>query len=507
MIILIKILVFLRVMVQSKINKILLLFFMSILWNCAGNQQYKNNFLEGEIPNAWSSPLPETEVFTGTWWSAFEDEKMTETLYLFREKSPDLQSVLQQLKSAKNLAIINGAGFFPSLGLNGSSSKGQQNLSGFGFSDLFSDGPGLGQDTISNQGSNEVISFESDSYGLNLSLQWEVDIWGRALNSRKAAFKDYASAEYDLAYLSFSLLTQFVQAYYVTVEARQQFDLSQNTVIALEEVLALVEVRFKEGLRSSLDYRLAQSSLAISQVQMETRRVQYLNSLRNLEILIGNYPSASLEISVEIPQTLPPIPSGLPSDLLLRRPDIKAAVSKVESAGYRVAEAKRSLLPRIDLTGSAGTSTDELKDILNGDYGVWNMGTNITAPIFQGGRLRANVAMNESQLSQAEIDLVKKSLLALSEVEQAIAAEASVNRQMISLELAVFQAKAAYDLSVERYESGLTDLITVLNSQNQWFNSQSQFLSMQRQRVDSRLRLMLALGGSFNSKTVEIDQS
>ena len=156
---------------------------------------------------------------------------------------------------------------------------------------------------------------------------------------------------------------------------------------------------------------------------------------------------------------------------------------------------------------SAGTSTDELKDILNGDYGVWNMGTNITAPIFQGGRLRANVAMNESQLSQAEIDLVKKSLLALSEVEQAIAAEASVNRQMISLELAVFQAKAAYDLSVERYESGLTDLITVLNSQNQWFNSQSQFLSMQRQRVDSRLRLMLALGGSFNSKTVEIDQS
>ena len=80
------------------------------------------------------------------------------------------------------MAIINGAGFFPSLGLNGSSSKGQQNLSGFGFSDLFSDGPGLGQDTISNQGSNEVISFESDSYGLNLSLQWEVDIWGRALN-------------------------------------------------------------------------------------------------------------------------------------------------------------------------------------------------------------------------------------------------------------------------------------------------------------------------------------
>ena len=491
----------------NKIQNVLLIFILSALWNCSGNQVYQNNFLQGKIPDSWSAPLPETENFTGSWWSAFEDEKLIDALSLFREVSPDIKSVLQQLESARQLAVMNGASVYPSLAATGSGSVRKQNLAAFGFSDTFFSGTRENQDTTGGQESSDVLSFESDSYGLNLSFQWEVDIWGKALNSRKAAYKDYASAEYELAYLSFSLLTQFVQSYYITVEARKQFDLSQETVTAFEAVLALVKSRFKEGLRSSLDYRLAQSSLAVAQVQLENSRLQYLNALRNLEVLLGRYPSASMELSVEIPSNLPPIPGGLPSELLLRRPDIRSAVSKVESAGYKVAEAKRSLLPSFVLTGSAGTSSRELKDVLNGDYGIWNMGLNVTAPIFQGGRLKANLKMNEAQLSQAEIDLIKQSLTALYEVEQSIASEGSLSRQLGFLELAVSQAKAAYELSVERYESGLTDFITVLNSQNQWFDSQSQYLLMKRLRIESRLRLILALGGTMEIQSRETGQS
>lgn len=492
---------------MRKAIKVYFLSLLLLLWSCSSNQVYQSKFLEGEIPDSWSAPLPETEDFTGSWWSAFEDARMSKALSLFREVSPDIKSVLQQLESAKQLAVMNGATVYPSLAMTGSGSRRKQNLAAFGFSDTFFSSTRGNQDTTGTQDSGEVLSFESDSYGLNLSFQWEVDIWGKALNSRRAAYKDYTSAEYELAYLSFSLLTQFVQSYYLTVEARKQFDLSQETVAAFEELLVLVEARFKEGLRSSLDYRLAQSSLAVAQVQLENNRLQYLNALRNLEVLLGRYPSASMELSVEIPSNLPPIPAGLPSELLLRRPDVRSAVTKVESAGYKVAEAKRSLLPSFALTGSAGTSSRELKDVLNGDYGIWNMGLNVTAPLFQGGRLRANLRMNEAQLSQAEIDLVKKSLQALSEVEQSIASEESVSRQLGFLELAVSQAQAAYELSVERYESGLADLITVLNSQNQWFDSQSQFLLMKRLRIESRLRLILALGGSMQRQSGETGRS
>ena len=145
------------------------------------------------------------------------------------------------------------------------------------------------------------------------------------------------------------------------------------------------------------------------------------------------------------------------------------------------------------------SSSEELKDVLNGDYGVWSRILNISAPIFQGGRLDANVKLNQSQLTQSEINLVNKSLMAFMEVEQLLNSENSIETQLKLLNIAVSQSKAAYDLSKARYESGLIDFITVLNSQNQWFNSQSQYFSLERTKIDNRLQLILALGGSLES--------
>ena len=133
---------------------------------------------------------------------------------------------------------------------------------------------------------------------------------------------------------------------------------------------------------------------------------------------MGKYPSASLIVSDSFPVNYPKIPPELQVDLIERRPDIQAAIYNIESSGYRLAQSKRELLPSISLTTSVGTSSQDLKDILNGDYSVWNIATNITVPLFQGGRLRANVAMNESELSLSEINEMKKLLQAFSEVEQ-----------------------------------------------------------------------------------------
>ena len=267
-----------------------LIMLLVIINNCSSPKEYNNNLLEGEVPDTWTKPLPKTEDYTGLWWISFSDKKMVEYLESFQNSSPNIKSILSQLESAKQLARINSAVLFPNIQAGMSGSRSGQNLAGFGFSDLFA-GTFGNQDSSNN---NQVISFESDNYGLNLSLQWELDIWGKALNAKRAAYADFNSSNYDLVYLSFSTMIQFVQTYYYTVESKLQYELSLKTTDSFKEVLNIVESRYKEGLTSSLDYRLAESSLAVSKVDMESKKLQFLSSLRNLEILLGFYPSGKL---------------------------------------------------------------------------------------------------------------------------------------------------------------------------------------------------------------------
>ena len=404
---------------------------------------------------------------------------------------------------ANNSAKYFSASSFPNANISVSNSNRKQNLAAFGFSTSMLGLDSNTNNSNDNSSSNDntqssVTSFTSENSGLNIAMQWEVDIWGKLLNARRAAYKDYESTLNDLAYLKFSMGVQYVNAYYTTVETFLQYQLSIETREALDRIKNIVLNRYDTGLSTSLDLRLAESSLAISRGQEENRLIQKSNAVRNLEILMGKYPSGSLIVSKYFPEKYPKIPAELPVDLIQRRPDIQAAINNIEASNYRLAQSKRELLPAISLTTSIGTSSQDLKDILNGDYSVWNLATNLTAPLFQGGRLRANVAMNKNQVSLAEIKAMKILLQAFSEVEQSLATENSINRQYKSILEAEQQSQAAYNLAVGRYEKGISDLITVLNSQQQLFLAKSQKYSLQNQRIRSRVNLFLALGGDFD---------
>ena len=222
-------------------------------------------------------------------------------------------------------------------------------------------------------------------------MQWEIDIWGKLRNQRKAAFKNYEATNNELAYLRFSLSMQFATSYYSAVESEMQFSLAEEITASLKGVRDVVSERYGRGLTSSLDLRLAESSLANSKLQLVDRSIQKNRTLRNLESLLGKYPSATIKVSKELPVSIPSISAGIPSELVKRRPDVIAAINKIEAASYEHAQSKRNLFPSFSFTASGGTSASELKDFLNGDCSVWNLGANISAPIFQGNRLKNNV--------------------------------------------------------------------------------------------------------------------
>jgi NodT family efflux transporter outer membrane factor (OMF) lipoprotein len=392
------------------------------------------------------------------------------------------------------LAKINGATLTPSVSATTGGGRRLQNLSAFGFS-LSS--LGLGGESTDSSESDQVVSFSSDNYNATLAMQWEIDIWGKLRNQRKAAFKNFEATQNELAYLRFSLSTQFATSYYAAVEAEMQYRLAQEITASLQGVRDVVSERYGLGLTSSLDLRLAEASLANSKLQLVDRSIQKNRTLRSLESILGLYPSATIQVSAELPSSIPPIVAGIPSDLIKRRPDVIAAVNKIEAASYEHAQSKRNLFPSFSLTASGGTSASELKDVLNGDYSVWNLGANISAPIFQGRRLRNNVLLKEAQFNLAELEALKIMIRAFSEVEQALFIQHEIILQLDAVKTAEEQARAAYDLAFDRYQKGLVNLITVLNSQNQWRNSQSIKISIQNLHVNSYTGLQLALGGEF----------
>ena len=280
--------------------------------------------------------------------------------------------------------------------------------------------------------------------------------------------------------------------------------LSKESYASLVEIRDLVKNRYEKGLRSSLDYRLAETSVSTAILEMENRKNQLISINRQLETLIGEYPKGTLLQQKKLPTNLPSIPKSIPAAIIERRPDIRSLILKVESNVSRVSQAKRNLLPGISLTGSLGTSTQDFEQLLDQDYRIWNLGLNLTAPLINGGRLKSAVNIEKSNYEISKQNLIKGILNAFYEVEQFLESDESLGIQIEAIDTALKQSKDAYNLSKERYDKGVTTLESVLNSQRQYNSIQTQHLSLKRQAIENRLSLILAMGGNMNYKPEKI---
>ena len=474
------------------LNLLFILFF-----SCVGKQEIRVDNLDISIPDSWITPIPASEKISGNWWSVFEDPVLDTFLVRLRSKSPDMKTIVENQRRALYNAKINGAAIYPSINILARADSNVQNLSGLGFADSFFNQSNGSDSSNNEQSSNSVITFGNKNFSLGVNLQWEIDIWGRLLNGRKAAYKDYESIKYDLSYLQFSTLIRGAQLFFNAKEAAAQLELSKESYQSLVEIRDLVKERYEKGLRPSLDYRLSETSVATSMVSIENRKNLLKSLNRQIEILIGEYPSGVFVKEPNLPNVLPTVLLSIPASIIERRPDVRSLVLKLESAGHRVAQSKRDLLPGITLNGSVGTSTQEIEKIFDKDYGVWNLGANITAPILNGGRLRSINKIQESNYESAKQELIKGILNAFSEIEQLLEKNESLSIQNNALEVAVNQSRDAYELSKERYDKGVTTLESVLNSQRQFNSIQSQYLTIRKQSIENRLSLVLAMGGDF----------
>jgi NodT family efflux transporter outer membrane factor (OMF) lipoprotein len=429
------------------------------------------------LPAAWSAPAGGNGPADA--WRSFGDARLEALVLEALERNRDLAAAAAAVDAAAAQARIDGADLWPEARLGLSAVRARRNFLGFPL-------PGGG-----------ILSTTSSQLGVSLDTGWELDLWGRAASRASAALAELQATEHDLEAARLSIAGQTVKAYLAAVEARRQAELADAVVESNRMTASRIRERTRLGLRPALDLRLAEENLASSEAAAAARRELVDGARRQLELLLGRYPAAAVETAAALPNVPPAPPAGLPAELLARRPDLAAAERRLAAFGARLSEAEASLLPRLSLTGSGGTATEELRDLVDLDFRVWSLAANLLTPLFEGGRLEAAVDLAEARRRQALARYAQAALVAFSEVEVALAAEQTLARREEALGRAAAEARAAYDISRGRYLGGLLDIVTLLEVQRRLTAAESQQVSVRRARLEARVNLHLALGGDF----------
>ena len=259
------------------------------------------------------------------WWNIFQDENLNVIMNEFLDNNYDLKIALLSLQASKSLSNFNKSSLLPDLSFGLGNSIMQINNKGTQFEDIEISLP-----------NGEIIEFTetdiNENHKLNLSSQWEIDLWGKISSNNLSINKTLKAQQNDFDFLKFSLISQAIKIYFNVVELNEQVNLANSSVIANQDVFNIVEERYNKGIGASLlDYRLAKSNLLISQASFEQRKMTLDSYKRQLETLIGRYPAGDILISSSLSNYLPTIPRNLPSNVIQNRPDIVSSYNKIES--------------------------------------------------------------------------------------------------------------------------------------------------------------------------------
>jgi outer membrane protein, multidrug efflux system len=429
-----------------------------------------------ELPNTWNAAAT-IEGAPEAWLKDLNSPDLEVLIEEALVNNPNLQRTAAQFDQSIAEARIAGADQLPSagLGLNGTRQK------------------------ISTFGPSNTGGVRFDNYDLALNLSWELDLWGQLRDRSSAALAQVEASEAELRGARLSLAANVAKSWFNYIEAQEQLYLSQKTAEADQANLQTIEQRFKRGLSEGLELRQMRTQTAFADADITTRRRALDQATRSLEVLIGRYPKSELITKSTLPPLPKNIPAGLPADLLSRRPDLIAAERRLAAAEKELNASRKDRLPKISLTTSAGTSSQEFNNLLDSDFSAWKLGANLTQPIFQGGRINANIDRSQAILEQSIAQYRSTALQAFLEVETTLAAERFLQDQQRQLLIAEQEAAEAEALAWQRYREGTADFVNVLNSQRSAASARSRLIALRNLLLQNRIDLYLALGGPFEN--------
>lgn len=452
-----------------------------------------------KIPAGWSGSHDADNVVPN-WVRTFGDPELTRLVADAVARNPDLAAAAAKVEASRAAVRVAAGELYPRAGIKVLGERQGNEFEGELGAGI--DPPSLGGTGVDNTGGSAGSrSIESSSqrsvYGLGIGAAWEADVWGRVRSKKAAAFADSEAIEADYQFARQSLAAAVVRAYFSTAEASQQAANAEETLGLYQDYLKLTDKLKEQGFASEFDVAQIRSRAAEAKDTMIVAQAARAQAIRAIEVITSRYPAGILSTRSDFPEQPKVVPSGLPAQLLERRPDIVAAERRFAASFYRVNEARTARLPRFALSSTAGLGSARLESVGTLDAFTWSLAGGITQPIFFGGELKAAEEIRSFEQKAAAASYTATALRAFEDVENALASEYYLGQREAALSEVVESSASAVKLGRVQLEEGQSEMFTILRLTGENLAAKIELTKVRASRLRERTNLHLALGGDF----------
>ena len=426
---------------------------------------------------------------TDRWWDRFGDPTTAELVRRALENNYDLKAAAARVLQAQaSLAEMRGRQW-PDVSYNLSRDRSKRSFN-------MGSGPfGSGR-----------FSVMSTTWSQDITVNYILDLFGKLKHAERAAWADMLASEASEQALTNSIIAGVINTRINIATIQRRLSIARANTESRQSTLEIVERRYAQGLVEPVDIRLARENLAAAKAAEPDVELSLITARHALDVLLARPPGSSEDLPetlAELPD-LEPVPIGVPARLLDRRPDVKTAELALRSANERVGVSIAQLYPDLTLTGSYGANADEWRDIWESYSETYGLLMRLAQPIFKGGQIRAQIDAAKARYAELAANYAGTVLTAMREVEDALVSEQMLQNQLQYTEDRFREAKAAEELSRQRYQQGLTGFLVVLETERRRRIAEEQLTILKGQIWTTRVNLYLALGGDWNQQEEEI---
>ncbi len=450
---------------------------VALLSGCAIGPDYKRPSFD--TPEAWRIEEKETKEMANTiWWEQFNDPVLNELIQVALKQNADLKIAAARVEEYIGYYWVGRSGFFPQIyaGGTGGQQRGTEN----------------GQSPMPDNIKNPATLYQSA-----LSGTWEIDIWGRLRRATEAARASLLATEEGKRAVILSLVTSVAGNYVNLRDLDKQLDITIRTAKVREDSYNIFKLRFEGGIISELELSQIKSEYEQALARIPLIEKQITQQENSLNVLLGKNPGSIVRGKTVDELVFPAIPSGLPSDILEQRPDIKQAEQTLIAANAQIGVARALYFPTISLTGNYGWASTNLSNLFSGPSGAWNWAAGFSAPVFTGGSVYGQNLAADAIQQQALFSYQKAIQNAFRDVENALVDQKKTREQLIAQKRQVDALKDYARIARLRYDNGYTSYIEVLDAERSLFNAELEYAQTQGGLFQAFINLYKSMGGGW----------
>jgi multidrug efflux system outer membrane protein len=434
-------------------------------------------------PQAWrnASAVDAAAWPSAQWWQQFNSLTLNDLMTQAQAANDDIAAAIARIQEADAQVRIAGAPLLPSLdaGAQGTRQRAKTTIL-----------------TPPAQLSSRPATF--NSFNAQLSASYQLDFWGRNWALRDAARMAALATRYDRVTVELGVMTSVATTYFQALELRDRLKVAQDNVASARDILKGLQLEAQVGVITALDVAQQETTVATLEAAVPPLQQQLAQTIDALAILVGKQPEAVDVASGTLADlTVPQVAPGMPSELLIRRPDVAQAEAQLEAANADIVAARAAFFPSINLTADGGYASTALSTLVNPVNRVFSIGAGLTQPIFRGGEILGQYQLNKARYEELLADYHKAVIAAFGNVEDALVSVQQTAEQLQRQQQAVATARRAYELTQAQFHAGTINILIVLSTETALFTAEDTLVQVKYSHLNAVVALFGALGGGW----------